>query len=76
LKEEATLEAIRRFAEAFGIYPMMIKIEREKEFGRELSASEEIKLVQNELKKLREGKQDPQRIVIEEELEGYLAEGW
>jgi hypothetical protein len=49
---------------------MRIKIEREKE----LSASEEIKLIQNELKKLREGKQGPQRIVSEKELEGYLAE--
>jgi hypothetical protein len=76
LKEEATLEALRRFAEAFGIDPMRIKIEREKELGRELNASEEIELIQNELKKLREGKQGPKRIVSEEELEGYLAEGW
>ncbi|MEM3078663.1 MAG: hypothetical protein QXR38_04110 [Nitrososphaerales archaeon] len=27
-------------------------------------------------KALREGKHNPQRIVMEKELEGYLAEGW
>jgi hypothetical protein len=75
-KEEAVLEAIRKFAEAFGIDPMRIRIEKQKELGKELNADEEIELIQNEIKKLREGERDPQRIVKEEELERYLAEGW
>jgi hypothetical protein len=34
LKEEATLEAVRKFAEAFRIDPMKIKIEKERELGQ------------------------------------------
>jgi len=75
-KEEAVLEAIRKFAEAFGIDPMRIKIEKQKELGKELNADEEIELIQNEIKKMREGERDPQRIVKEEELEKYLSDGW
>ncbi|MCP8313770.1 MAG: hypothetical protein H3Z53_05295 [archaeon] len=33
-------------------------------------------MIQNEIKKVREGERDPQRIVREEELERYLADGW
>ena len=49
---------------------------KENELGRKLTADETIELFENELKKLREGKHNPQRIVREEELEEYLAEGW
>jgi phosphomannomutase len=31
---------------------------------------------ENELKKLREGRHTPQRIVMEDELEKYLTDGW
>ena len=41
-----------------------------------MSKEEELELFENELKKLREGKHNPQRIVGENELESYLAEGW
>lgn len=76
-KEELVLEAIRKFAESFGIEPMRIRIEKQKELGRELTLDEEIKLLQNELKKLRNSpSNDPKRIVSEGELERYLAEGW
>jgi len=75
-KEEAVLEAIRRFAEAFGIDAMRIKIEKQKELRKELSADEEIELIQDEIKKLREGGRDPQRVVKKEGLERDLAEGW
>ena len=47
-----------------------------RELGRELSKDEELILFENELKRLREGTHNPQRIVSEEELEGHLAEGW
>lgn len=43
---------------------------------KELGKEEELELFENELKKLREGKHNPQRIIHEDELEKYLAEGW
>ncbi len=46
------------------------------ELGRELSKDEEMELFENELKKLREGKHNPQRIIHESGLESYLAKGW
>lgn len=52
-----------------------VKIAKEKELGRELASDEEIVLFENEMKKLR-GNPDPQKIVGEDELEAYLAEGW
>jgi ribosomal protein S21 len=55
VRKEAALEAIRRFAEVFGIDPL--RIEREKELGKELSLDEEVQLLQNEIKKTREGEQ-------------------
>ncbi len=76
VRKEAALEAIRRLAEVFGIDPLRIKIEREKELGKELSLDEEVQLLQNEIKKIREGSNDPQKIVSEEELEKHLKEGW
>ena len=59
-----------------GIDLIEAKIAKENELGRKLTADETIELFENELKKLREGKHNPQRIVREEELEDYLAEGW
>jgi hypothetical protein len=49
---------------------------REKQLGRELNGDEELELYEGELKRLRHGKHNPQRIVNEKELEKYLAEGW
>jgi diphthamide synthase (EF-2-diphthine--ammonia ligase) len=74
MRKEIALEAIRRFAEAFGIDPMKIRIEKERKIGRKISEEEEIQLLQNEIRKIREG--DEQRIVKEDELERYLKEGW
>jgi hypothetical protein len=76
MRREIALEAIRRFAEAFGIDPLRIRIERERKIGRSLSEEEEIQLLQNEIRKLREGEGDEQRIVREDELEKYLKRGW
>jgi phosphomannomutase len=47
-----------------------------KELGRGLSKDQEMELFENELKKLREGMHNPQRIVHEDELEKNLAGGW
>jgi integrase len=75
-RKELVLEAIRRFAESFGIDPMKVRIEKKKELGREPEAEEEIQAIQNEIKKMRSGNDDPKEIVSEDELERYLAEGW
>ncbi len=76
LKKDIALETLRRVAESFGIDPMRVKIEKQKELGREPSIDEEIQALQNEMKKLRNIEDDPKRIVDEEELEGYLERGW
>jgi len=76
LKEEAALEAIRVFAQAFEIDPMRIRIEKQKTLGREPTPGEEIEALQNEIKKQRSGSSDPKKIIPEEELPEYLAEGW
>lgn len=75
--KEAKIEALKSIAKSLlGIDLLEVKVAKEKEAGRELSKEEELELFENELKKLREGKHNPQRIVHEKELEGYLAEGW
>lgn len=74
--KEAKIEALKSIAKTmFGIDLIDIKIAREKESGKQLNPDEEIELLENEIKKLREH-QDPQTIVAEEELEKHLAEGW
>jgi hypothetical protein len=77
LVKEAKIEALKSIAKSLlGIDLLEVKVAKEKEFGRELSKDEELELFENELKKLREGKHNPQRIVHESELEKYLSEGW
>jgi hypothetical protein len=74
--KEAKIEALKSIAKTmFGIDLTEVKIAKEKEVGKELSSDEEIELLENEIKRLRE-RQDPQIIVAEEELEKHLAEGW
>ena len=52
VKNEAALAAIRAFAEAYGIDPLRVKIEKQKETGKEPTTDEEIVAIQNEIKKL------------------------
>ena len=74
--KEAKIEALKSIAKTLlGIDLIEVKIAKEKELGRELNKEEEIQLFEEELKKLRENP-DPQKIVREEELEKYLADGW
>jgi len=51
VKEEAAIEALRHLAKTFGIDPMRIRIEKEKELGRKPTPSEEIEAIQNEIRK-------------------------
>ena len=75
--KEAKIEALKSIAKSLlGIDLIEVKIAKEKELGRKLTRDEELQLFEEELKKLREGKHNPQRIVREDELEEYLAEGW
>ncbi|MEM2703320.1 MAG: hypothetical protein QXR45_09180, partial [Candidatus Bathyarchaeia archaeon] len=77
LVTEAKIEALKSIAKSLlGIDLLEVKIAKEKEVGRELNKDEELELYERELKKLREGKHNPQRIIHERELEKYLAEGW
>ncbi len=74
--KEAKIEALKSIAKTmFGIDLIEVKIAKEKESGKRLDSDEEIELLENEIKKLREH-QDPQTIVAEEELEKHLADGW
>ena len=75
--KEAKIEALKSIAKSLlGIDLVEVKIAKERELGRELSKDEELELFESELKKLREGGHNPQRIVREDELEDYLKEGW
>ena len=76
IRKDAALEAMRRVAETYGIDPMKVKIEKQKELGREPSPEEEIQTIQNEIKRMREHGDDPKKIVDEKELERYLGDGW
>ncbi|HKZ40706.1 MAG TPA: hypothetical protein VJ044_07070, partial [Candidatus Hodarchaeales archaeon] len=76
LKKEAALEAMRAVASGFGLDPMKVRIEKEKELGREVKGEEEMELIKNEMKKIREPQPDPQMTVKEKELETYLKDGW
>jgi len=74
---EAKVEALKSIAKSLlGIDLLEVKVAKERELGRELSREEELQLFEEELKKLREGKHNPQRIIREEELERYLEDGW
>jgi len=75
--KEAKIEALKSIAKSLlGIDLLEVKVAKEKELERELSRDEEVELFENAIKKVREGEEDPQTIVKEEELEAYLADGW
>jgi hypothetical protein len=75
--KEAKIEALKSLAKSLlGIELLDVKIAKERDLRRELTADETLQVFEEELRKLREGKHNPQRIIREEELEKYLAEGW
>jgi hypothetical protein len=74
--KEAKIEALKKMAKSLlGIDLLDVKVAKERQIGRGLSKDEELQLYEEELRSLRGRKHNPQRIVREEELEKYLAEG-
>ncbi len=61
---------------SIGLKAEQVKVVKERELRRELNSDEEIELFENEIRKMREGEDDPQIIVKEEELESHLKDGW
>jgi len=89
--KEAKVEALKSIAKnLLGIDLLEVKVEREKEFGRELSRDEEVELLESEIKRLRvapmklreetnrEGDcpKFESKLIAENELAQHLAEGW
>jgi len=81
-KKEMLLEMWRQQAQMYGIDPMKVKIEKERELGKELSLDEEQKLLTTEIKRLtipqlgKNGKPYRSKIVNENELPSYVEDGW
>jgi hypothetical protein len=75
--KEAKVEALKSIAKnMLGIDLLEVKVAKEKEIHKELDLDEEIELFENEIRKMREPKDDPQMIIKEEELQSYLNDGW
>jgi hypothetical protein len=82
-KKEMLLEMWREQAKMYGIDPITVRIEKEKELGKELSLDEEQDLLTREIKKVmmpqlsnNSGKPYRSRIIVEEELVPHVEEGW
>jgi len=81
-KKEMLLEMWRGQAKIYGIDPMKVRIEKERELGKELSLDEEQELLATEIKKLTIHQLNysikPYRSMIigEKELAPYVEEGW
>jgi hypothetical protein len=81
-KKEMLLEMWRQQASLYGIDPMKVRIEKEKELGKGLSVDEELELMTIEIKKIavpqRNNKEKPyqSQIVSENELVSFIEEGW
>jgi len=75
--KEAKIEALKSIAKSLlGMDLLEVKVAKERELSKALSLDEEIELFESEIKKIREKESDPQKIVVEGELEDHLAEGW
>jgi hypothetical protein len=78
-KKAVALEAMRRVAQAFGIDPMKVKVERQRHLKRELEADEELDLLQNEIAVRRQPVNSNgfrNQIVTENQLITHLDMGW
>jgi len=72
--KEAMIEALKSIVKSLlGIELTEVKAAKEEEVGGEFSKDEELELFESELKKLREGKHNPQGIVHERKLDNNSA---
>jgi len=82
VKKEMLLELWREQAKMLGIDPMKVRIEKQKELGREPDLEEEKKALQNEIRKMTApasktaSTEDCQKIVSEKDLPYMLDRGW
>jgi len=82
VKKEMLLELWREQARMLGIDPLKVRIERQKELGREPDLEEEKEALQNEIKKMtvqiskKASADDCQKIVSERDLPFMLDRGW
>jgi hypothetical protein len=80
--KEMLLEMWRQQAKMYGIDPLKVKIEKERELGDELSVDEEQELLMNEIKlKMAPPANDSEKpyqskIVTEDELVPHIEDGW
>ena len=81
-KKEMLLEMWREQAKLYGIDPMKVKIEKEKELKKELTLEEEEELLKVEIKKVtmpqavNNGKPYASKIIAERDLVHHVEEGW
>jgi len=81
-KKEMLLEMWRQQAQMYGIDPLKVRIEKERELGKELSFDEEQELLTTEIRKLtipqlgNNGKPYRSKIISENELPSYIEDGW
>jgi len=81
-KKEMLLEMWREQAKMYGIDPFKVKIEKERELGKELSRDEEQELISAEIRKItmpqlnNNGKPYQSKVVGEDELVSYVEDGW
>lgn len=74
---DTKLITLRALAQAIGIDPVRVRIERQKQLGKELPKEAEILAIQNELNlKLAKQKDPLRKVILESELEDHLANGW
>ncbi len=80
MKDDAVLTAVREFAKSFGLDPMRIRIEKEKQLNRTLTLNEELKVLTFEMSQTREKsinkKHYEHKLVTEKEMIKFLNKGW
>ena len=80
-KKEMLLEMWREQAKMYGIDPLKVKIEKERELREGLSLDQELELLTDEIKKvalpqLNNGKPYSSKIINEQDLAPHVEDGW
>jgi len=81
-KKEMLLEMWREQAKMYGIDPLKVKIEKERELKKRLSLDQELELLTTEIKKValpqpsNNGKPYSSKIISEQDLAPHVEDGW